>query len=426
MKTCRGRAAPLAAGLALAWLAALAPAAPAPAAPAASAAQAPPAEAAAFAAFLAGLRGEALAMGVSAATWRRETAGLTPDLSLPGLARGGETPSHAGQREFSATPARYLAEQAIAAAAARGRRLKARYAAELAAIERRFGVPGEVALAVFGRESGYGADTGRHDALRALATQAWAGRRREAYRREFLHALKMLDDGVVSRSAMKSSWAGAMGLPQILPSQFYRYGQDLDGDGRADIFGSVPDALATIAAHLRGEGWRPGGRWAHETAVPAGFDCTLADPDAPRPWREWRALGLRAVNGPPPEPEERLALILPAGAYGPGFLIGDSYFALKAYNYSDLYVLYVGHLADRIAGGGPFATPWGRVVQPSAAQIAAVQRALARLGLYADRIDGFAGMKTRLAVGRFQKARGLKTDCWPGPGTLAAIAAAAP
>ncbi|MGV2980093.1 lytic murein transglycosylase [Camelimonas sp. ID_303_24] len=378
-----------------------------------------------FAGFLAAIRPKALALGVSAATWERETAGLTPDLTLPNLDRGPRKPSHAGQREFSATPAQYLSDQAMAATAAKGASLAARYRPQLAAIEQRFGVPGPVALAIFGRETGYGANTGKYDGLRTLATQAWTGRRRETFVQEFLYGLKMLDDGVVSRQAMKSSWAGAMGLTQMLPSQYYRYGVDLDGNGRADIWGSVPDALASIANHLRGEGWRPGERWAHEVAPPARADCTMADPDAPRPWSQWSAAGYRPENGPAPGRGAQLALLLPAGVHGPGFLVGPNYFVLKAYNFSDLYVLYVGHLADRIAGGGPFATPWGQVAQPSAGQLAAMQRDLTRLGLYREKIDGFAGMKTRLAVGAFQKANGLRADCWPTPETLKAIAAAA-
>ncbi|MFC3636503.1 lytic murein transglycosylase [Camelimonas fluminis] len=378
-----------------------------------------------FAGFLSAMRPKALALGVSAATWERETAGLTPDLSLPNLDRGPRKPSHAGQREFSATPAQYLSDQAMAATAAKGAGLAARYRPQLAAIEQRFGVPGQVALAIFGRETGYGANTGKYDGLRTLATQAWTGRRRETFAQEFLYALKMLDDGVVSRPAMKSSWAGAMGLTQMLPSQYYRYGVDLDGGGRADIWTSVPDALASIANHLRGEGWRPGERWAYEVAPPARADCTMADPDAPRPWSQWAAAGYRPENGPAPARGTQLALLLPAGVYGPGFLVGPNYFVLKAYNFSDLYVLYVGHLADRIAGGGPFATAWGKVAQPSAAQLAAMQRELTRLGLYREKIDGFAGMKTRLAVGAFQKAHGLGVDCWPTPETLKAISAAA-
>lgn len=378
-----------------------------------------------FASFLAGMRPKAMALGVSPATWERETAGLTPDLSLPNLDRGPRKPSHAGQREFSATPAQYLSDQAMNATAAKGASLAARYRPQLATIEQRFGVPGAVALAIFGRETGYGSNTGKYDGLRTLATQAWVGRRKETFRDEFIYALKMLDDGVVSRPAMKSSWAGAMGLTQMLPTQYYRYGVDLNGKGRPDIWNSVPDALASIANHLRGEGWQPGARWAHEVAPPARADCTVADPDTPRPWSQWSAAGYQPRNGPAPARGAQLALLLPAGVYGPGFLVGQNYYALKAYNFSDLYVLYVGHLADRIAGGGPFATPWGKVAQPSAAQLAAMQTDLTRLGFYREKIDGFAGMKTRLAVGVFQKANGLRTDCWPTAETLKAISAAA-
>lgn len=378
-----------------------------------------------FAGFLAGLRPEARRFGISDAAYDAVIAGLTPDLSLPNLDIGGRGRPNAGQAEFTATPAQYLSDKGMAGAAARGRALAQRYAAELALIEQRFGVPGPVVLAIFGRETGYGTQTGKYDALRTLATQAYVGKRRDEFRDEFLYAVKMLADGVVSRAQMRSSWAGAMGLTQMLPSQYYKYGVSLDGRGSPDIWTSVPDALASIASHLKGEGWRAGEDWAAEVVVPAGADCTVADPDRPRPARDWRRLGFQPVDGSVAAGDP-VALLLPAGPYGPGFLIGTNYFVLKAYNFSDLYVLYVGHLADRIAGGPPFRTPWSPVVQPSGAALAAMQTKLAALGFYTDKIDGKAGMKTRLAVGAFQKANGLAVDCWPGADTLRRIAAASP
>ncbi|GGC66931.1 transglycosylase [Chelatococcus reniformis] len=383
-----------------------------------------PAAAADFPDFVASLKPEAQALGVSAATFDAATTGLTPDLSLPNLDRGQGGPTNAGQAEFTATPAQYLSDKAIGGAAGRGRALLASLRPQIAAIERRFGVPGPIVLAIFGRESGYGTQVGKYDAVRTLATQAWAGRRRQEYRGEFLYALKLLQDGVVSRAALKSSWAGAIGMAQMLPSQYYKYAVNLDGSGRPDIWRSTPDTLASIANHLKGEGWRAGEPWALEVVAPRGVDCTLGSPEQPQAYSQWLSAGFRPVDGNGvASSSARFALLLPAGPYGPGFLIGTNYFVLKAYNFSDLYVLYVGHLADRIAGGGSFATPWSPVTQPSASALAAMQRKLAALGIYADKIDGKAGMKTRLAVGAFQKARGLPVDCWPDAATLRRIAA---
>lgn len=375
----------------------------------------------AFQRWLAGVKPEAAAAGVSAATFAAATAGLTPDLSVPNLERGGRAPSNAGQAEFTLTPAAYLSDKAIAGLAARGRALARTHAAAIARIERATGVPGPVALAILGRESAFGTVRLPHDGVRVLATQAYAGRRKEQFRQEFVLALKMLQDGV-PRASLRSSWAGAMGLTQMLPSQYYRYAADGDGDGVADIFSSVPDALASIAGHLAGEGWRPGERWAYEVRAARPLDCTLGDPGDRRPLAEWRRIGVVPVDGA--DGRESASLLQPAGPYGPAFLITPNYFALKAYNFSDLYVLFVGHLADRIAGGGPFATPWGKVEQASAATIAGIQERLTGAGLYTGAVDGKAGMQTRLAIGRYQKARGLPLDCWPTPQVLRHMAAA--
>jgi len=376
----------------------------------------------AFRDFLDGLRPEAAALGVYAATFDAETRDLAPDLSLPDLVLPGRPARGDGQAEFSLTPAQYLAETAIAGAASRGRALAARHRETLEAVERRFGVPGSIVLAIWARETGYGVAGLKYDAIRVLATQAWLGRRKTDYRRELLMALKMLQDGEATRATMKSSWAGALGQTQSLPSRFHAHAVDMDGDGRRDIWNSVPDVLGTIANHLAAEGWVRARPWAREVKVPQGLDCTSADPDRRRPLADWRALGVSPVAGGSDARGEDVALLLPAGLHGPGFLIGTNYFALKGYNFSDLYVLYVGHLADRIDGGGRFATLWGAVQQPSASSLAALQGGLAAAGHYDDTIDGKAGMKTRLAIGRYQKTKGLAVDCWPNAATLASIA----
>ena len=253
-----------------------------------------------------------------------------------------------------------------------------------------------------------------------MATQAYTGRRRERFREEFVLALKLIEEGRLRPARRKSSWAGAMGLVQFLPSDLYRYGFDADRDGDVDIWTSVPDALASAANQLKEKGWRSGIRWGHEVRAPQGLDCTIAEPAFKLPVREWLARGFVPAKSSiaPSDLAEEASLILPAGNDGPAFLLTRNYFVLKEYNFSDLYVLFVGNLSDRIAGGSAFATPWPRVAQASAREIEAMQRRLTELGFYSDRIDGKAGMATRVALGQFQKSKGMAPDCWPSAAAL--------
>jgi lytic murein transglycosylase len=370
----------------------------------------------AFHQFIESLWPEARNLGVSRATFETATRGLEPDLTLPDLAIPGrpERPPP-GQPEFVQTPADYLKETSFTRLSAKGRQLLAQYGPTLAAIEQQFGVPPSIVLAIWGRESDYSTHYGGRDAIQMLATQAYVGRRKPFFRNELLTALKMLEDGV-PRSQLRSSWGGAMGLTQFLPSEYYKYGVDFEHKGRVDIWTSVPDALASAAKQLVGEGWERDKPWAYEVRVPPNVDCTLADPDHKMPLGEWLKGGFVLGHGRKPRARdltEPASLLLPAGIYGPGFLIFHNYFVLKEYNFSDLYVLFVGHLADRIAGEPAFETPWSKVVQLKTADLERMQQVLTARGFYQDKIDGKAGMKTRLALGAFQKANGLKLDCWP-------------
>ena len=204
----------------------------------------------AFKAFLAELRPEAMARGISAATFDRETAGLEPDLGLLVLV------DHVVQQaEFTVAPQDSVPASRIAKLAAEGRALAANHAATLAAIERRVGVDAHVVLAIWGRETAFGKHKSRNDAIRVLATQAFTGRRKDLFRDELLFALRLIEDGRLKRSEMRASWAGAMGLTQFMPSEFYSSAIDMDGDGRIDLFGSVADALGSAATQLKQKGW---------------------------------------------------------------------------------------------------------------------------------------------------------------------------
>jgi lytic murein transglycosylase len=374
-----------------------------------------------FRRFVDGLWPSAQQLGVSRPTFDAATRGLEPDLSLPDLVIPGRVDRQPSQPEFVQTPAEYLRESAFDRNAAQGRKLAEQHRAMLARIEQRFGVPASIVLSIWARETAFGAAKVPHSAIRALATQAYLGRRKEQFREEFLLALKMLQEGHVAPAAMRSSWAGAMGHPQLLPSGVYKYAVDFDGDGRKDIWTSIPDALGTIANHLVELGWKRGQRWAYEVRVPANMDCTIAEPAVKLTIGEWLRRGYVIANGTKLSAAElatEASLLMPAGLYGPAFLTPSNYFALKDYNFSDLYVLFVGHLADRIAGARAFEQPWGKVAQLPTAALERMQQELTKRGLYKDKIDGKAGMLTRSALGAYQKTAGLKLDCWPAQAVL--------
>ena len=382
----------------------------------------------AFTNFITSLWPDAQAAGVSRATFDRETAGLEPDYKLPDLILPGRPATGApAQAEFVQVPADYIKEAAIARLAGEGQKLAQQYRDALNAIEARLGVPATIVLAIWGRETDYGRYTLPYDGLRVVATQAYVGRRKEQYRNEFVLALKILDEGAVSRKDMRASWAGATGLTQFLPSEYYKHGVDLDGNGRVDIWHSVPDALASAAQQLVNKGWQKHVRWAYEVKAPANVDCTMGVPEVTKPIGEWLRAGFVPVRGQElsaAEQAEPASLLQPEGIYGPAFLTTKNYFVIKEYNFSDLYVLYVGHLSDRMTSPRPFATPWSASKQLRTADVEAMQRHLTRIGLYKDRLDGKAGMQTRAALGVYQKSAGLKVDCWPSEAVLRAIEAA--
>src|SRR5512135_2472234 len=251
-----------------------------------------------FTQFIASLWPEAEAQGVSRATFDAETRGLEPDYKLPDLILPGRPATGApAQAEFVQVPADYLKEASIGRLAEEGQRLMAKYRAALSGIESRFGVPAPIVLAIWGRETDFGRYTLPYDGVRVLATQAYVGRRKDTYRTEFILALKLINDGEVTRKDILASWAGATGLTQFLPSEFYKHAVDFDGDGRKDIWHSVPDALASAAKQLVDKGWQPGKPWAIEVRAPASVDCTTAEPSHTLTVAEWLKRGYVPAHG---------------------------------------------------------------------------------------------------------------------------------
>src|SRR5437763_4901954 len=227
---------------------------------------------------------QAETLGVSRETFDAATRALEPDLTLPDLdLPGWEGAPPRGQAEFVQTPADYIKETTIANLAAQAKKLAAEHARTLAAIEQQYGVPGNILLAIWGRETAFGGYRLPKNGITVLATQGYYGRRKDMFRQELLYAFKMLEDGHVKLAEMRSSWGGAMGLTQFLPSEFYKYAVDFDGDGKKDIWNSVPDALASAAQQLVGKGWQRGVHWAYEVRTPQGVDCTIGVPEGPAP-----------------------------------------------------------------------------------------------------------------------------------------------
>ena len=377
----------------------------------------------AFSAFIESLWPEAREQSVPRLVFDQAFAGVTPDLTLPDLViPGREADPKRGQAEFTQPATAYLNAAALANLAAEGRTLLARHKATLERIEREIGVDRYALLAIWGRETAFGAEKTPHDAIRVLATQAYLGARKDMFRAELIAALRILAAGV-PRADLKSSWAGAFGLTQFMPTEYFKNGIDFDGDGRIDLAHSVPDALASAARQLKEKGWVLGQPWGYEVVVPGASSCALEGPPGARKLSEWLALGFKRPGAKlfrPADLDQSAYLMMPAGSYGPAFLALENFQVIRRYNTSDLYALYVGNLADRIAGGGNFETPWATVAQPATKLVSELQTRLKALGYPMDKIDGKIGSNTRRQIGIFETDAGIPVNCWPTADTLAA------
>jgi lytic murein transglycosylase len=368
---------------------------------------------------------DAHARGVSRETFDRALASVALDWALPDLKPPGsaQPQDRQHQAEFL-EPGRYFAESRLAALAAEGRNLLRRWAPVLDSIERRYGVPREIVVAIWGRESGFGRVSPRNDAIRVLATQAFMGRRRDLYYPELLAGLAILQEGLVPQAELLSSWAGAMGQPQFLPSKVLRHAVDGDGDGRRDIWRSAADSLASIANFLHGHGWQRDQAWGMEVRVPPRVSCTLEGPQQGRPVRDWMDLGVLGVTGAPLAADHRDAkahLLMPAGRFGPAFLVSENFYVLKHYNESDLYALFIGHLADRMRGGSPIAGSWRSAGSMTRGDIRAAQERLMAEGYDVGGADGLVGFATRTALGQWQAKSGRDETCFPDPAVIRAL-----
>lgn len=318
------------------------------------------------------------------------------------------------QPEFTRTVWDYLDSAVSAQRVARGREKLQQLRAPVDAAAARYGVPAEVLMAIWGVESNFGTHVGDIPAIDALATLGFEGRREEWARGQLLAALKILQNGDISRTQMVGSWAGAMGQTQFIPSVFLAHAVDADGDGRRDIWGSVPDVMASTANFIAKSGWQAGQTWGLEVRLPAGFDYARADGDVRQSSIAWADEGVQAMDGKALPPLNEASVLLPAGARGPAFLIGTNFRTILRYNNSNSYALAIALLTQRLANGPTVQAPWPRELQAlTRGQILALQTALNAQGFDTGTPDGMAGPATQRGVSRYQRSVGLPADGYP-------------
>ncbi|MBP7650537.1 MAG: lytic murein transglycosylase [Phenylobacterium sp.] len=346
----------------------------------------------------------AVKAGLPASLLDREMAGLTPDPRVNSL--------DTRQPEFAKPFGDYIkgvvSEDRVAIAARR----KPAMVSTLTDIEARYGVPGDILLAIWAMETGFGSVLGDFDVVRSMATLAAQGRRQAFAEDQLMAALRIIGSGEFPRSKLRGSWAGAMGQTQFIPTSFLATAVDGDGDGRRDVWSSSTDALASAANLLAKGGWQRGQGWAREVTVPDGFDYSLTE--GPREIPDWWAQhGVRRSDGLPwssADAGAKAMLITPTGAQGPAFLLFPNHFVIRKYNNATTYALGVGLLADRFGGMDGVIKPWPYETALSIGDRIVTQRALAQLGFDPGAPDGVVGVNTRNALRSWQKSRGLTAD----------------
>lgn len=363
---------------------------------------------------------QARAGGVNRATYEAAFRGVSPDPEVLQKARY--------QPEFVKPIGDYLASVVSEKRVNNGRAMLVQYSGLLGRLEQAYGVDRHILVAIWGMESSYGEvlqdPTIVRSVVRSLSTLAYGDPRRGRFaRQQLIAALKIVQHGDVTVGGLTGSWAGAMGHTQFIPTTYNAYAVDFDRDGRRNIWTSPTDALASAANYLRKAGWQTGKTWGYEVVLPRGFDYRLAKGGPSRPLAQWQKLGVSRAGGEGfPRADEKGVLLAPAAANGPAFLALRNHFVIRRYNNAMAYALGVGHLADRLRGGGGFVQAWpAGEWQLSEADMAEVQQHLARFGLYAGAIDGKLGAGSRAAIRAFQSGRGMVADGAVGPRLLEAL-----
>jgi membrane-bound lytic murein transglycosylase B len=316
------------------------------------------------------------------------------------------------QPEFTSTFADYYLRRVTTQRVDQGRALYEEHRSLLNRLQLEYGVPAHYLLSFWGLETNYGSYFGSMRTTDALATLACDPRRTSFFTDQFISALKIVASGDIELEQMRGSWAGAIGHVQFLPSIFLKYAVDGDGDGRRDLWGSIPDALASAANFLRSIGWQQDLRWGREIHLPQKFDYSLAGRDQKRSLTEWVDLGVTdAYGGALSQLDISAAVLVPGGHRGPVFLVYDNFEVIMRWNRSEYYAISVGRLADRIAGSVALT----RDADPDSEKITLVevtrlQQNLVLLGYEAGKADGMFGPATRRALSQFQQAKGMIAD----------------
>jgi membrane-bound lytic murein transglycosylase B len=341
--------------------------------------------------------------GISRQVYSAYTAGLTPDLRIMDLLDS--------QPEFTKSVWDYLDILVTDDRIAQGKALLEKYRTTFDAAERDYGVDRYTIAAIWGVETNYGTAIGDRPVIRSTATLACIGRRQQYFRDEFFAALQILQHGDIKPDRLVGSWAGAFGPTQFMPTAFKRFAVDFDRDGRRDVVDSVPDVIASTANNLKKDGWVTGQTWGYEVVVPASFNFMLADRERWMTIHEWERLGIkRAGSAAFPRPNDRAFLLVPAGVQGPGFLMLANFRVLMRYNPAEAYALAIGHLGDRLRGGGAFVQQWPRYERTlTRDERLELQQLLARKG-YDIEPDGHLGARTRAAIRDFQAKAGQVPD----------------
>jgi membrane-bound lytic murein transglycosylase B len=358
---------------------------------------------------------DAQAKGITRKTFDLAFAGVTPDPRVMPITKR--------QPEYIKPAGAYVNSLASAGNASTGMRKEKEWRDTFDAVEKQYGVERWLILSFWGIETSYGADKDKWDVIRSLATLAYNRYRDPYFRNELLAALKILQEGHIARKAFVSSWAGAMGQTQFMPTNFFDYAVDFSGDGHRDIWNNVPDVVASTANYMRKEGWTPGIPWGFEVSVPKDFDYKQSRGS----FTEWKDRGLKRTDGKPFPASGDGILFFPTGAGGPAFLVTQNFNVIKTFNNSDVYALAIGLLGDRMHGGGVVHAAWPKeATQPSREDRIALQKKLAALGYKVRNLTGHMDFDLRDSIRAEQVKFGMVPDGHPSPEFLQKIGVKAP
>ena len=326
------------------------------------------------------------------------------------------------QPEFTQTFGDYLGKRVTTFRVMQGRLLLSQYSDLLRKLTDQYGVPGRYLVAFWGLETNFGSYLGNMSTLNSLATLACDQRRSDFFTSELIHAFHILIDNEIDPEDMRGSWAGAVGHTQFMPSSYRRYAVDGDGDGKIDLWNSVPDALTSAANFLQSLGWHAQERWGREVRLADNFPYEQAGLRNRKSLREWQNLGVTQISGRPlPLEDMQAAVLVPAGHEGPAFLVYDNFDVIMRWNRSESYALSVGYLADRIGGAGTLENMPLEDAQIRIADIQLMQEQLNARGFDSGEPDGVMGSQTRAALREYQRSEGLIPDGFPDSGTLSSL-----